>query len=114
MRFEMEQKEFLEKAREWQKQHPEWELYCDMKTEAADALYQKFGDLPAKQRMHWVGKYGEKAVEMWEEYGHKRCKVDRMFLNEDMELVSEWPTGQAMTCFKTNSAICVNPEPNER
>jgi hypothetical protein len=100
----MNNAEFLNNARAWQKQHPEWKLYCDMKTEVADALYQKFGEMPPKERMHWVGKYGESAVSMWEEYGTKKCKVDRMFLNEDMEIVGEWPSGHAMTVFNTDKA----------
>lgn len=99
----MEQKEFLEKARNWQKMHPEWELICDMSSEAVDALYLTFGELPVKERMSWVGKYRESAVKAWNEFGVKRLKVERLFLNESLELVDTWPNGQAMTCFKTKA-----------
>jgi hypothetical protein len=96
----MDQSEFLIKARKWQKLNPEWELICDMKE--TDSLYIQFGELPVKERMHWIGTYREEAVKAFNEFATKQCKVERLFLNEQMELVSVWPEGQAMTCFKTN------------
>jgi hypothetical protein len=98
----MNQHEFLEAARAWQKRHPAWELICDMKE--TESLYVQFNEMPAKDRMRWIGKYRDGAVRMWNECGVKKCKVERLFLNSDMQLVSEWPTGPAMTCFKTDRA----------
>lgn len=91
---------FLDRARAWQKQNPEWQLLCDMGD--TSHLYERFADLPPKARMSWGGKYREKAEEMWEEYGTKRCKVERRYLTETLQLVDEWPMGQAMTVYRTN------------
>jgi hypothetical protein len=96
-------KSFLKRAREWQKQHPEWELFCDIKDPSY--LYETFGELPAKARMHWVGKYRDRAVDAWREFGHPRCKVERKVLTDSMDLVeiAQWPTGNAMTVYRTNA-----------
>ena len=97
--------EFLAKAREWQKQNTDWQLYCDMTNEEQDALYPKFGELPAAERMSWLGKYREAAVRAWKEFGIKKCRVPVKYLNEDMELCSEFPSGNAMTCFQIRRPI---------
>jgi hypothetical protein len=97
----MNMDEFLVKAREWQKQNTDWQLYCDMTKSEADALYLKLGELPKKERMSWVGTYGSEAVKAWEEFTTKICKVPVAYLNEAMNLCTRWPEGCAMLCFKT-------------
>ena len=92
--------DFIARAREWQRRNPEWQLLCDMGD--TSSLYETFGELPKAERMAWVGKYREEAVEMWKEYGVPKCKVPRAILNDRLELVDDWPTGNAMTVFMVN------------
>lgn len=101
---------FLDRCREWQRQNPEWELICDM----ADTsnLYETFGELPAKERMSWVGRYRDAAVAAWEEFGTKKCRYQMKILTSDMQLVDEWPMGDAMTVYKTNDKVTVATKEN--
>ena len=99
----MNMDEFLVKAREWKKKNPSWQLYCDMTISEEVALYPTFGELPKKERMSWVGKFGSDAVKAWQETGVKNCKVPVAYLNEKMELCNRWPEGCAMLCFQIQS-----------
>lgn len=87
----------IEKFREWQKRNPQWKLICDLPE--TDSLYEQWDELPKDVRMSWVGKYREDAKAAFEEFGIKRCKVVRRFLNADLELCDEWPVGEAMTVY---------------
>ncbi len=90
----------IEQFRNWQTEHPEWQLLCDIAD--SDALYIQWDKLPKAERMSWIGKYGEDAKEMWEEYGIKKCKVPVMVLSDKLELheKSDWPHGEAMTVYR--------------
>ena len=99
--------DFIARAREWQRRNPEWQLLCDMGD--TSSLYETFGELPKAERMAWVGKYREAAVEMWKEYGVPKCKVPRAILNDRLELVDDWPTGNAMTVFMVNHSHHAEP-----
>ena len=93
----------LAEFREWQRLNPEWSLICDI--EDTDSLYVQWHELPKPERMSWIGKYGEGGRWAFEEFGNKRCKVERKFLNSCLELVDEWPEGEAMSVYKINKPI---------
>jgi len=93
---------FVERAREWQKANPEWQLICDIGD--TETLYQQWSELPKRERMSWVGKYGESARSAFEEFGTKRCKVESAVLNADMQLCEVWPMGEAMRAYRTNAS----------
>jgi len=98
-------KQQLEKYRKWQKEHPEWELICDIPD--TDSLYIQWNELSKAERMSWIGTYREGAKDMFEEFGIKRCKVPQMVLGEDLEFyeVSDWPYGFCMTVYKTGKKL---------
>ena len=91
---------FIERCREWQKENPDWELICDIHD--TDFLYVQWSEIPKAARMSWIGKYRDGAKEMFEEYGIKQCKVERMALDSDMRLCTKWPVGNAMTVYRTS------------
>jgi len=95
-------KEFVERCRDWQRKNPDWELFCDIHN--TDHLYVQWGELPKNARMSWIGKYGSDAGHMFEEFAVKRCKVERMALDNNLNLhfVGDCPPGNAMTVFKTS------------
>ena len=93
----------LEKYRQWQKEHPEWELVCDI--EDSEALYIQWHELPKAERMYWVGFCREDPKGAFEEFGVKRCKIKQAVLCPDLELrnVLAWPEGFCMLVFKTDN-----------
>jgi hypothetical protein len=95
------QQQFIERAREWQKNNPEWELICDI----ADTkpLYVQWNELQKKVRMSWIGSYGRSAKKAFEEFAVKECKVEYGFLNSKLEVCQEFPQGHGMMVFKTCS-----------
>jgi hypothetical protein len=84
----------LREYRDWQKQHPEWELCCDI---------ANCEELPKRERMSWIGSYRDAAKDAFEEFAVKRCKVRTAVLCPDMQLreVMDWPHGFCMLVFKT-------------
>lgn len=90
----------IQKFREWAAKNPDWKLICDMTEEENESLYEQWNELPKNERMSWIGRFGSEAHRAFEEFGIKRCKVERRFLNEQMEICSEWPTGCAMTIYR--------------
>ena len=100
--------QMIEQFREWQRQNPDWELVCDMPSEAVDALYVQWSELSKAERMSWIGSYGRSGRDAFEEVGIKRCKVPHMVLGADMELhdITDWPHGEAMTVYQTNAGLC--------
>lgn len=93
----------LEKYRQWQKEHPEWDLFCDM--DDTDHLYVQWNELPKAERMSWIGTYRDSARDAFEEFGTKKCKVEKAVLCPDLKLrnVLDWPPGFCMLVFKTGS-----------
>lgn len=91
--------EFVERCRTWQKNNPEWELICDIKDQ--DSLYYKFNELPKKDRMYYVGRYGEFAKDVYEE-DCDLCKVPYGFLDNDLTICNNFPHGNGMMVFKTS------------
>lgn len=94
--------DFIERCRDWQKAHPDWELLCDIKD--VDSLYIQWRDLSRRSRRYWIGIYGAKAREAFELVGPRRCKVPVMVLNIDLRMlpIEKWPDGSAMTIYQTN------------
>jgi hypothetical protein len=93
----------IEKFREWQRNNPEWELLCDISQEKKDLLFETWSTLPKCERMHWVGTYRESAKSAWEEFGVARCNFEVKYLSNDLKLCDVWPTGNAMTVYKTGT-----------
>ena len=91
--------EYVERCRVWQQANPDWELVCDI--EDCDPLYIQWSELPKAERMSWIGSYRSSARDAFEEFGIKRCKVEKKVLNSGLELCDKWPQGHAMRVFRT-------------
>lgn len=94
-------KKFITRCREWAKNHPGWELICDI--EDSGKYYTQWKDLTRKERMYWIGTYRREGKSAFEEFGTKECKVEIGVIDCNMILheINDWPNGLAMTVLKT-------------
>lgn len=70
-----------QKAVEWCKNNAGWQRICDIGDTAH--LYEKWEDLPIRERQSWAGLYRGSAKSAWEEFGNARCKVPFGFIAGD-------------------------------
>lgn len=55
------------KAEEYCKQHPDWELICNI--EDTDTLSLSFSELPKSEQKQWRLRHHEHAEDAWSEFG---------------------------------------------
>lgn len=68
-------------ALEWCAKHTDWKRICDIPDH--ESLYKTWGELSAKERGYWCGKYHDRAESAWREWGTAPCKVPFGFIGTD-------------------------------
>jgi hypothetical protein len=72
--------EAAEAAKKFCKENPEWVRICDLE-HGSECFYESFSDLPRPAQMSWIGTYGSRAEEAYNEFATKKCKVPEGFID---------------------------------